>query len=140
MDKFNELDAETIEEFFQIFDKKSFPIKMNIQFLGSDKQKQLIKISKIPEQYAFALGKEVLVIINESLMNTFDDECISILFEQEIDKLDVNLQTGKIKTRKPDLSTFSGIINKWGVQKVARANEVDALSVEQKEDKEQELL
>jgi len=35
-----------------------------------------------------------------------------------------------------DLNTFSSIVNKWGVDKVARANKVEELYVEQKADAE----
>ena len=97
-------------------------------------QKQLVKVSKISDQYAFALGKELLISVNEDLLNVFDDDSITILIEQEIDKININMESGKIKLVSTDLNTFSSIVNKWGVEKVARANKVEELYVDQQKD------
>lgn len=135
MDKFYKVSEDSISRFNQIFEKKAFPVGVNFQFVGCEKQKELIKISKIADQYAFILNKEVLVSINEDLMNVFDEESITILIEQELDKLNINSDSGKIKLIKTDLNTFSAIVNKYGVEKVARANKVEDLYQEQKKDK-----
>lgn len=129
-----DVDSSTEELFMDVFNKKSFPINVKILFQGNSKQKQLIKVSKIPDQYAFSLGKELLISINEDLLNVFDDESITILIEQEIDKININLDSGKIKLVKTDLNTFSSLVNKYGVEKVARANKVEELYQEQKKD------
>jgi hypothetical protein len=44
------------------------------------------------------------------------------------------MESGKIKLVGTDLNTFSSIVNKWGVEKVARANKVEELFVEQQKD------
>ena len=67
-------------------------------------------------------------------MNVFDDESITILIEQEIDKININMESGKIKLVGTDLNTFSSIVNKYGVEKVARANKVEELYSEQQKD------
>lgn len=129
-----EISQDTIDSFYSIFNKKSFPISVKFQFLGNEKQKNLIKISKIPDQYAFVLGKELLVIMNEDLINKFDEESVSILIEQEINKISINIDSGKIKLVKPDLTTFSSLINKYGVEKIGRANQVEELYNQQVND------
>ena len=141
-DNFYEVSEDTINDFFEVFDKKSFPIKIDFQFLGHRKQKGLIKISKISDQYsailAIELGsaRELLVTINEDLMDAFDEESRTILIEQEIDKINMNVESGKIKLVKTDLNTFASLVNKYGVEKVSRANQVESLFIEQKEDSE----
>jgi hypothetical protein len=134
MDNFYEVSEDTISTFFEIFNKKSFPVSIGFQFIGNEKQKELIKVSKIADQYAFLVKKEILVSINDDLMSVFDDESITILMEQEIDKININIETGKIKLVKTDLNTFSAIVNKYGVDKVTRANKVEELYQEQKKD------
>ena len=67
-------------------------------------------------------------------MNVYDEESVTILFEQEIDKININLDSGKIKLVKTDLNTFSSLVNKYGVEKVARANKVEELYQEQVKD------
>lgn len=133
-ENFYELDSATEEQFMEVFSKKSFPVNIKFLFQGNSKQKQMIKVSKIPDQYAFSLNKELLVSVNEDLMDAFDEESVVILIEQEIDKININMESGKIKLVSTDLNTFSSIVNKWGVEKVARANKVEELYVEQKAD------
>jgi hypothetical protein len=134
MDKFYEVSEDAIARFYEVFNKKSFPVSIKFQFVGCEKQKELIKVSKIADHFAFILQKEILVSINDDLMSVFDDESITILIEQEIDKININIETGKIKFIKTDLNTFSAIVNKYGVEKVARANKVEELYNEQKKD------
>lgn len=63
-------------------------------------------------------------------MSKFDDESIDILFEQEIDKISFNVETGKVKLVKPDISTFSSLIKKWGIEKISRANQLSDITAE----------
>ena len=131
---FYELDETTEELFMEVFNKKSFPVNINFLFIGSSKQKQLIKVAKLPDDIAFVVKKELKVTINEDLLNVFDEESITILIEQEIDKVNINMESGKIKLVGTDLNTFSSIVNKYGVEKVARANKVEELYSEQQKD------
>jgi hypothetical protein len=62
------------------------------------------------------------------------------LIEQEIDKVSIDAQSGKIKMIKPDLTTFSAIINKYGVDKVAKANQVEELYQQQVKDGKEEFI
>jgi hypothetical protein len=140
MSKFYEISEDTIETFNDVFLTKSFPIKVDFQFIGAEKQKQLIKIAKLPDQYSFLLNKELLVTINEDLLNVFDDESIKILIEQELDKVSIDIDSGKIKMIRPDLTTFASIINKYGIEKVSRANQVEELYHQQKSDGAEELI
>jgi hypothetical protein len=140
MSKFYEISEDTIETFNEVFLTKSFPIKVDFQFIGAEKQKQLIKIAKLPDQYSFLLNKELLVTINEDLLNVFDEESIKILIEQELDKVSIDIDSGKIKMIRPDLTTFASIINKYGIEKVSRANQVEELYHQQKSDGAEELI
>ncbi len=140
MSKFYELSEFSTEKFYSVFKKKTFPLSVGFKFIGSEGQKTLVKISKLSDQYVFMLDKELLVCINEDLMNKFDDESIEILIEQEIDKISIDIDKGKIKMIKPDLNTFSSLINKYGVDKVARANQVEDLYQQQVKDGKEELI
>jgi len=134
MENFSEISQDTIDDFYSIFNKKAFPVSTKFEFVGNSKQKQLIKISKIPDQYSFLLNKELLVTINEDLMDVYDEESVSILFEQEIDKININIDSGKIKLQKTDLNTFTSLVNKFGIEKVTKANGVEVLYQQQQSD------
>ena len=140
MSKFYEVSEDTEKVFFNIFNKKSFPVSVKFQFVGCENQKALIKISKITDQFSFLLEKELLISVNEDLLNVFDDESITILIEQEIDKISIDTQSGKIKMIKPDLTTFSSLISKYGVDKVAKANQIEELYQQQTKDGKEEFI
>ena len=140
MSKFYELSQDSIDTFFKVFNKKTFPLAIKFQFVGCEKQKNLIKISKLPDQYSFLLDKELLVQINDDLMSVFEEESITILIEQEIDKVVIDSQSGKIKMIKPDLSTFASLITKYGVDKVAKANQIEELYNQQTNDGKEEFI
>ena len=140
MSKFYEVSDDTKKMFFDVFNKKSFPVAIKFQFIGNEKQKSLVKISKLTDQFSFLLEKELLISINEDLVSVFDDESITILMEQEIDKVSIESDSGKIKMVSPDLNTFSSLISKYGVDKVSRANQVNDLYSKQKEDLESSFI
>jgi len=137
MSKFYKLSDSTIQIFKKIYTKKSFPFNIGFEFIGSESQKNLIKITKLADPIAFSLEKEMLIIVNESLMDVFDEESIDILIEQELDKISINMDSGKIKLIKPDLTTFSSLINKYGIEKIARANKVEELFQQQQKDNQE---
>ena len=140
MSKFYDVSSDTQDTFFKVFNKKTFPLSIKFQFVGAEKQKSLIKISKLPDQYSFLLDKELLIQVNEDLMSLFDEESVTILIEQEIDKISVDTQSGKIKLIKPDLTTFSSLISKYGVDKVAKANQIEELYQQQVKDGKEEFI
>ncbi len=140
MAKFYEVSQDTIDTFFKVFNKKTFPMSVNFQFIGCENQKALIKISKLPDQYAFLMNKELIVSMNEDLFSVFDEVSMTILIEQEIDKISIDGQTGKIKMIKPDLTTFSSLISKYGVDKVAKANQIEELYNQQVADGKNEFI
>jgi len=140
MAKYYEVSDDAKDKFFEVFKKKSFPANVKFQFVGCEKQKALIKISKLPDQYAFLLDQELLVTINEQLMDVFDNESVIILVEQEIDKISIDTQSGKIKLVKADLITFSSLVSKYGIDKVTRANQIESLYEQQVKDGEEEFI
>lgn len=132
--KFYELSENVITTFKEIYEKKAFPINIGFGFYGKAKQKQLIVLKVLSDEDRYLHNKDVLVKVNEDVFDKFDEEAIKILIEQEMDKIFVDGNSGKIKTIKPDLNTFSGIVNKYGIEKVARANSVENLYDQQKKD------
>ena len=92
------------------------------------------------------ITKTKLDRIKKSFQNKTDEEivnerCVTSLTQDRvketiasIDKIEMNIETGKIKLCKTDLNTFSSLVNKYGVEKVGRANKVADLYQEQQKD------
>lgn len=138
-DRFVEISDEVKEHFNDVYLKKSFPFKIGFKFICDTKLKQMIKVQKLSDMYQFLIEKEILVLVNEDLYDRMDEESQNILFEQELDKIAINSESGKITMNKPDLVTFSPIMQKYGHEAVMRANQVETLASEQSEDLESQF-
>jgi len=138
-DRFDKISDEVRDHFNDVYTKKSFPFKIGFKFINDSKLKQMVKVQKLSDMYQFLLEKEVLVLINEDLYDKMDEESQNILFEQELDKVSIHGETGKITMNKPDLVTFSPIMQKYGHEAVMRANQVEMLATEQSEDLESQF-
>jgi pyruvate/2-oxoglutarate/acetoin dehydrogenase E1 component len=126
------LDQDIIDYFKDLEKNFSFALDIKYLFQANTKQKQLITVKKIPDNYAVILEAELLVTVNEEYFNVMDDNIRKILFEQEIDKIIPNLEKGTLKIVQPSLKTSAGIVKKFTYESVERANETQRLLAENK--------
>jgi len=134
-----ELEEDIVEFFNERLDSFSFPVDMKFYFQKNLKLKQLIKMTKIPDQYAVIVGKEILVQVNSDYFDSFstdEDNINAILFDQCIDLINVNPNDGTYKIGKTNFHATTGIIEKFSYDKVAKATEMERLYEDQKNDQE----
>jgi len=136
--QFHELSDYIVEYFDNLEKKLSIPVDIKYVYQADDKQKTLVKVIKVNDRYSNLLGADILVSFNEDYFDSFDDEAKDILIDQELALIEFNLEKGTLKIGKPDLMTSSGIIKKYGVNAVERANQVRDLYNKQQTDKENE--
>jgi hypothetical protein len=134
-EQYHELDEDIIEFFKAIERDFAFAIDIKYAFQANTKQKKLITLKKIPDNYAVLLNSEIIVTINEEYFSQLDDDGIKrILFEQEIDKVVPNMEKGTFKISQPFFKTSIPLIRKHTYENVERASEAERLLIEQKED------
>jgi hypothetical protein len=137
-EQYYELDKDIIDFFNNLEREFGFAMSIKYIFQTNCKQKSLIKITKLPDNYSILLNADILVTINDTYFNKFDDEIRTILFEQEIDKIQPNLDKGTIKLIQPNLKTSIGIIKRHTYESVERANETERLLSESKNEQSDE--
>ena len=133
-DRYGDLSEDIQKRFLDIVAKTSMPFQISYTFINDVKLKTLIKIAKANPVTNYLTGSSVVVYINSEFYDKIDDEDIDILFDQAICSIFVDTNTGKVKIIKPDVYTFSGIINKYGLDKVGKANKLVDLINDQQED------
>jgi hypothetical protein len=138
-EQYHELSEYIIEYFTELEKKLSLPIDIKYVYQADDKQKTLLKITKIPDRYSNLLNADILISFNEDFFDAFDDESKNILIDQELALVEFDLEKGTIKIGKPDLITSTGVVKKYGMEAVERANNVKDLYNQQQEDKEKDL-
>ena len=135
-EQFHELSDYIVEYFVKLEEKLSLSMDLKYVYQADNKQKTLIKITKIADRYSVLLKADLLVSINEDYFDKFDEEAKGILIDQELALIECDLEKGTIKIGRADLITSTGIIKKYGVEAVERANKVRDLYNQQKEDEE----
>jgi len=128
-EQYYELDQEIIDFFKKIEQEFVFAMDFKYTFIANNKQKKLLTIKKIADDYAVLLNSEILITVNDILFDKLDNEIRTILFEQEIDKIIPNLEKGTFSISQPTLKTSMGIIKKHSYEQVERANETERLLV-----------
>jgi hypothetical protein len=137
-DQYFELDEEIVKFIKKTELEFSFGIDLKYEYISNNKQKQLIQIKKIPDNYAVLLNAEVLISVNDEFYYKFDDEIRTILIEQEFDKLQINFEKGTFKLAQPTLKTSIGIIKKHNYESIERANETERLLATNKTENEEQ--
>lgn len=137
-EQFHELSDYIIEYFDDIEKKLELSMDLKYVYQADDKQKTLIKIIKIADRYSVLLKADFLISINEDYFDAFDDEVKNILIDQELALIEIDYEKGTKKIGKPDLITSTGVIKKYGVDAVERANQVRDLFNQQLADKAKE--
>ena len=139
--QYSELTTKAHDDILDFFNERlekfAFASDPRFYFQSNTKQKKsLIKISKIPEQYHEKMGADLIVQVNLEYFDAFRvnneiDNINEILFDQELDKIEINGKTGKISLKSRGLKSSPGIIEKYTYENVARAEEVELLYEEQ---------
>jgi hypothetical protein len=118
--------GDIVDFFNEIIDEKNLSLDLNFSFVTYNKQKALIKLTKIPDHYSILTKTDVLVTINDVYFDEIgEDEIRRILFEQEIDKIETDMEKMTFKIAKHNVSTSLGIVNKYTFENVQRAIEVE---------------
>jgi hypothetical protein len=137
-EQYHELADYIIDHFKESEKKLNIPVDIKYVYQADKKQKTLIKLIKINDRYSNLLHADMLVSFNEDYYDAFDEESKNILIEQELALVEFDMEKGTIKIGRADLITSSGIIKKYGVDAVERANQVRDLYNQQQADKEAE--
>lgn len=137
--KYQELEQDIIDFFKKTEREFNMPVDMRYVFQSVSTQKELIKITKIPEHLVDFVNGDILVQINPIYFDSFDETTNKILFEEKIDYICFNMDKGTIKLVKPKLTVGSGIGHKHGFENVMNAKEAEKALIAQLKEKEKEL-
>lgn len=122
-DKYSLVSELTVIELNRVLSKYSNLDNLNIVIVNNEKLKVPMKVSKVNDVFRFITGHEILLEVNDTFLNLFE-ESIDIIIEQEFSKVYVDIENGKIKIDKPTLITNSELVKKYGSKDVIKINEV----------------
>lgn len=133
-DRYHEVSSDIIEKLQEMIKTHvSTTIKVDYTFLGDRKAKTLIKVSKIPDKFAYCLNSPVLIELNTLLwdaLDSGDDEAILILFKEAFEGINVDENTGKAKTHNASFTTTKGVLKKFEFEAIDRAHRLQEDAIE----------
>lgn len=132
--KFYELSADSLQEVNDIINEMAMPFNIKKEIIGASGQKTLIKLQKASPFVNYKTGIELFIFINEDYLAALDNETSKILIHQELDRIETDIAKGTFKFGKFRLQTNEGILSRYGIEAVSRANQLSTIFTEQKAD------
>lgn len=134
---------EPYEEYAEMFNRSLSDAGLeqfvDVKVLVNDKLKEIGKVRKAPKLVTYLNDYDAIIEYNEGVFEQLEDHQKEIMVEELVAQVHFNNDTGAIKITKPDIATFSGVLNKYGTEVYFRyANTVKEI-FSQKEDKEKEM-
>ena len=132
--KFYDLEQSSLDLVNDTIGKMALAFNIKTKLIGVSKQKTLIKIQKCSPVFQHISAIDLLIYINEDYLVALEGESADILIHQELDRLEMDISKGTFKLGKFRLQTNEGILNKYGIDAVAKANQLSDLYEKQTKD------
>ena len=137
MPKFQAPSDELIKKFDSILKKTSIVDLIQFRILDSPSLKEPIMIAKASPIVNHLNSIDVLLYFNEELFDMLDESLQDIAIEEKLAQVYFDSEKDKVVMLKPDLTTFSGIIGKYGDEYFRLFESIKAMK-QQKEEKAKE--
>lgn len=140
MAKFQEVSPEVENLFDEIREKTSIPRWVEFRVLCNNKQKnepvKLVKSNDLVQ--VLTEGVNFAVVVNETIFSELPVEMQKLAFDEALAGVVVS-DSDAVSLEKPDFSTYSGVLAKYGDSEVIRLKEsVKSLYDVQKQKEDQE--
>lgn len=131
-----ELHEDTINEVKEFIETLSMPVEIKYAFVGCPKQKQTVIIKKVPKVYEFIFETQVVVMINEELYEqvALDEQAMKIILNDAFHGLSADTNSGEVKIKNENFTSSKGIIEKFGLDNVKDAKDLEKSIYEQIKD------
>ena len=102
--------------FNKVLDGTSIPKTLTIQLIAANEMKDIGKVVRASDLVRYVSdGVDVFVILNETIFDRLDDDQQKLILEELLAQIYVDPESGKLKLLKPDISTFSLLLTKYGI-------------------------
>ena len=115
MAKFDEIYETTQNTFNKVLDNTMLPQFVDFKLLSNDKQKQIIKVFKAGEILNHMTNIDIFVVLNEGIFDQLEEDQQLLVVEEALAYVYYDGEKDTLKILRPDLTTFSGIIAKHGI-------------------------
>ena len=138
MAKYEETFEETKTLFNQLILNSGLSNNVNTTILTNNKAKDIFKVNKANELLKYRTGDDIIIVLNEKIFDQLTPTQRTIVAEESLASIGYDLENDKISISKPDVVTFSGLLNKhsFDVWNVLRESIKSLYAKEQQTDDE----
>lgn len=122
MGKYRKVSEELEQIFSDVLAETSIPQWVEFQILANDKQKELIKVSKVSDWVEFLNNLNILITVNEEIFDQLTEEFKKISISECLAGIVVN-ENDIVSVEKPNFTTYTGVLTKFGDEKIIRFKE-----------------
>jgi hypothetical protein len=122
MSKFHEATDNIQEVVDSVVNTSTIPNWVRIKVLSTLKGNDIIKVVKANDIVEFVSQVDIIVIVREDAFERLVDEQQRLLVEEALTAVYVD-EKENLKLEKPDFSTFSGMLNIHGADKMIQLKE-----------------
>jgi len=122
MAKFEEVFQDTRDLFTNLISKIDSLSEITIDILAVNKLKEIGKVSKTSDLVKYKTSDDVVILLNEKVFEQLEYEQKQMVVEGLVAQIYYDLEKGKISIIKPDFTTFSLLLDKYGAEKCLTLN------------------
>lgn len=136
MAKFEEPFEDTKELFTGLITLADLNRSINIEVLVNNRQREIYKLFKTNDLTRYKTNVDVFIVINERVFDQLSDEQKLIVADESLAGIHYDDEKEKLTITKPDVSTFSGLLKKYGEKRYLELNELIKLIYAQDKNEE----
>jgi hypothetical protein len=134
MSKFEEVFEDTLELFQKHINESSIPKFIKIKILSNNKiKKDFGLVNKSQDIVKYMTDYDIIIQVNEPIFDQLEDTQKEYIVNDLLAKIVYDMDKDKITIINPDVSTFSGVLRKYGIDTYQSIKESIAVLLEQKQ-------
>lgn len=134
MSKFEEVFEDTLELFQKHINESSIPKFIKIKILSNNKiKKDFGLVNKSQDIVKYMTDYDIIIQVNEPIFDQLEDTQKEYVVNDLLAKIVYDMDKDKITIVNPDVSTFSGVLRKYGIDTYQSIKESIAVLLEQKQ-------
>jgi len=115
---------DSTQEFFdKAVDKTSIPHHVSIQLFANNRLKKPYVVKRADDYMKHMNDIDVIIEINEKIFDALEPGQKDIVADEALAHIRWDMEKDKLNIDKPDVTTFSGIIHKYGLEPWNRLQE-----------------
>ncbi len=136
MAKFEEVFDDTKELFEKALADSGLEQNVNVKILANNKLKELGKVVKANDLLKHMTNEDVVILLNEMIFEQLDDEQKTMVVDELLAEIYFDAEKSKLTLVKPDLCTFSLLLQKYTYAEYQRLRETVKAILAAKEEEE----